>query len=500
MAASLVVAMAGRRRMASVKGWVAFAVVFATAAGSDFTASAAPVTTRVSVSSDGTQGRRGGHTYGVHSMTPNGRFVVFVSKSPGLVPGDGPDLDAFVRDRRNNTTTLVTARNFAWASIRDRRTDGGQDFFISSDGRYIAFASFDDDLVPGDTNEAYDIFVRDTRRRTTSRLVRSDGGQIDLGTFSPSLSKNGRYLVFVSRSAHLVAGDRNGRFDVFVRDRRTDTTRMISRGIGGRPANGESIESVISANGRYVAFSSRAKNIVRNDTNRNRDVFVYDRVARRTIWSTVSSTGGHEGSIDNWRALQPDISANGRYVAFKSDAPNLVPGDGNRRHDMFIRDLHADTTQRVSVASGGREVCVGRFAHRGAQCHGGLSLSSDGRFVAFSSAAPDLVPGDTNQVADVFVHDARTLVTTRASVSASAEQICRPFSDDCTFGWHPISARGRFVAFTSRAANVVAGDTNKSYDVFVRGPLNWLDPPPAAVLLAGPPPQAGSSITRTRPP
>jgi hypothetical protein len=339
-------------------------------------ASAVPTTTRVSVGSGGAEARGGSFTFSSgNAITPDGRFVVFVSRSRGLARGDGVGLDAFVRDRRRNTTALITIRDHRWATDPDPRTDGGQEFSMSSDGRYVAFRSWDDDLVPGDTNVAYDIFVRDTRRRTTSRLLRADGRQIDLGAFSPSLSGNGRYLAFVSRSAHLVAGDDNGKFDVFVRDRRAGATRLVSRGLGAHPADKDSYTAAISANGRYVAFSSRASNLVRHDTNHRRDVSVYDRVARKTVWSTVGATGGQAGAINHWWADGAAISASGRYVAFSSTAPNIVQGDSNRRRDIFVRDLRGETSQRVSVASGGREVCVGRLEYRRAVPSGSGDLA-----------------------------------------------------------------------------------------------------------------------------
>jgi Tol biopolymer transport system component len=454
--------------------WTAVAAVLAAAvAVLPPIASAVPITTRVSVGTDEAEARRGGYTYSSgSSITPDGRFVVFVSGSRALVRDDGGDLDAFVRDRRRDTTTLITVRDHRWATDPDPRTDGGQEFSMSSDGRYIAFRSWDDDLVRGDTNGAYDIFVRDIRRRTTTRLLRADGDEIDLGTFSPSISRNGRYLGFVSRSAHLVAGDTNGKFDVFVRDRRRGTTRLISRGFDGRPAKNDSYMTAISANGRYIAYTSPASNIARRDTNRRVDVFVYDRVAGKTVWSTVGSTGGQAGLIHHRGADGPSISANGRFVAFASNAANFVQGDSNGRRDIFVRDLRGGTTQRVSVASGGRQVCVGRLAYRGATCHLGGTISPDGRFLAFTSAAPDLVPGDTNQVDDVFVHDTRTLITTRASVTASGGEICLGRRDEVCSDAPSLSAGGRFVVFNSFAADVVAGDTNSARDVFVRGPFD----------------------------
>jgi Tol biopolymer transport system component len=256
-------------------------------------------------------------------------------------------------------------------------------------------------------------------------------------------------------------------FDVFVRDRRRGTTRLISRGFDGRLANRTSTTAEISGNGRYVAFSSSASNLVRNDTNRKHDVFLYDRKVHKIVWSTVNATRGREGFVYHWQAFGSSMSADGRYIAFGSNVPNLVAGDTNGRHDIFVRDRRAGTTTRVSVASGGGDACAGPVPGGDTPCHKGMLLSPDGRFVAFSSAAPDLVPGDTNRVNDIFVHDIRTLITTRVSVGSSGEEIC------CISGPSGISTGGRFLVFDSGAANVISGDTNRAQDVFVRGPFNY---------------------------
>jgi Tol biopolymer transport system component len=148
-----------------------------------------------------------------------------------------------------------------------------------------------------------------------------------------------------------------------------------------------------------------------------------------------------------------------------------VKGDTNNHGDIFIRDLQENTTQLVSVATGGRDACV-RPPEEESQCCSGPSLSPDGRFVAFASIAPDLVAADSNGISDVFVHDTQTRTTIRASLSASGSEIlCGPFAEECPPGGAAISAEGRFVAFQSDAGDIVPGDRNYDPDVFVRGPL-----------------------------
>jgi Tol biopolymer transport system component len=225
----------------------------------------------------------------------------------------------------------------------------------------------------------------------------------------------------------------------------------------------------MSANGRYIAFSSYASNLVRADANRRQDVFVYDRVRRKIIWTTARADIGPFGRYRP-RATTPEISANGRYVAFASSYRDLVKGDTNNLYDIFVHDLKGETDQRVSVASGGRQVCVPPPRSWERPCHGQFALSPDGRFVAFSSVASDLVLDDHNQVRDIFVHDARMQTTIRASVTASGGEICNRFSENCISGT-AISSRGRFVGFNSTDGTVVDDDTNGDLDVFVRGPL-----------------------------
>ena len=223
----------------------------------------------------------------------------------------------------------------------------------------------------------------------------------------------------------------------------------VSLSTGGVQGDFSSAMPTISADGRYVAFGSGAGNLVPGDTNGWDDVFVRDRQTGATERVSVSSTGTQANGI----SLVSVISADGRYVAFFSDADNLVTGDTNGTADVFVHDLQTGLTERVSVSSAG------------AQGNGesyGPAISADGRYVAFFSLSIDLVTGDTNDVADIFVHDRVSGVTERVTVDSSEAQ-ANDFSWDCA-----ISADGRHVAFQSSAGNLVAGDTNGSDDIFVR--------------------------------
>jgi Tol biopolymer transport system component len=226
--------------------------------------------------------------------------------------------------------------------------------------------------------------------QTTRVSVASDGAQGNGDSECPSISADGRYVAFASLASNLVPGDTNGRMDIFVHDRLTGQTTRVSVASDGTEGNGDSGFPSISADGRYVAFASLASNLVPGDTNGTWDVFVHDRLTGQTTRVSVAS-GGAQGNGDS---RFPSISADGRYVAFQSYASNLVPGDTNGVLDVFVHDRLTGQTTRVSVASDGTQGDSYSF---------GSSISADGRYVAFASYASNLVPGDTNGWADVFV-------------------------------------------------------------------------------------------------
>ena len=324
---------------------------------------------------------------------------------------------------------------------------------ISADGRYVAFDSAASNLVAGDTNGNYDVFVYDRSTHKTRRVsVSSKGRQGNDDSYDPSISADGRYVAFASSASNLVAGDANNAFDVFVYDRKTHRTRRVSVSSGGAGGNGASVYPSISADGRYVAFTSVASDLVANDTNDATDVFVYDRKTHRTRRVSVSS-GGQQG---NDTSSSPAISADGRYVAFASFASNLVAGDTNGVPDVFVYDRRTHRTRRVSVSSGGQQ---------GNDTSTSPAISADGRYADFESDASNLAGGDENGFRDIFVYDRSTHKTRRVSVSSGGQQ-----GDGDSFN-PSISADGRYVAFESLASDLVAGDMNGTRDVFVHGPL-----------------------------
>ena len=408
------------------------ALLAAMAAAAAGPAAAAAATTRlVSVGPGGVQGNA--DSGGGVAVSADGRFVAFGSYASNLAAGDSNGVsDVFVRDRQAGVTELVSVGQ---GGVRG---NGFSDYpAISADGRYVAFLSGASNLVPGDTNGVVDLFVRDRRaRRTVRASVATGGAQADAEARFPAISPGGRYVAFSSFAANLTPGDANGTVDVFLRDLATGRTERVAVGLGGAVANGFSDFPSISAEGRFVAFTSRAGNLVPGDTNGRNDVFVRDRVAGTT--TRVRGTAGAEGAV---------ISADGRFVAYTLDS------------DVFLRDRQAGTTVKVSVArDGGRANGDSYLA----------SLAPGGRHVGFVSRAANLVPGDTNGNIDTdggwdaFVRDVAAGRTVRVSVAADGAQVVAP-----TFGV-AVSAGGRVAAFTNPSDGLVPGDGNRAEDVFVR--------------------------------
>jgi Tol biopolymer transport system component len=363
-----------------------------------------------------------------------------------------------VGDTNNFTDAFVhdrTSRKTRRVSLRSNGVQGNgdsEDPVISANGRFVAFESTATNLVGGDTNGVQDIFVHDRRTKKTTRVSRrSNGVQGNGESRDPVISADGRYVAFESDATNLVGGDTNGVSDVFVHDRKTRKTTRVSRRSNGVQGDGPSEDASISADGRYVAFESDATNLVVGDTNFSQDIFVHDRKTRQTTRVSRRSNGvqADDGSND------PVISANGRFVAFESTATNLVVGDTNNRQDIFVHDRASGKTTRVSRRSNGVQ------ANDDTE---GASISANGRWVTFTAFGP-LINTDTNGVEDVYLHDRKTRKTRRLSVRSNGVQGNGDSSQPA------VSGDGRFVAFRSEATNLVSGDTNDERDIFLRGPL-----------------------------
>jgi Tol biopolymer transport system component len=404
-------------------------------------------TERASVDSAGVEG---GDDSFYAAISANGRYVGFVSRAANLVPGGATsaESDVFVHDRKTGATECI--------SLDPAGVDGNdQSSFpvLSANGRYVAFQSYASDLVAGSVDEGADedVFLRDRKTGAIERLsVDGDGLEGTGRSQEAAISANGRYVAFQSDVPTLVPADENGFADIFVRDRKAGTLERVSVGTGGAEAHGGASENpAISASGRFVAFQSDATDLVAGDGNEKTDIFVHDR-----------KTGVTERVSLALPPLEPDdvsrfasISANGRYVAFESSATNLVTGDENERADVFAYDRKKGETTRVSVATDGTEGDQGSFSP---------VISGNGRVVVFESDATVLVAEDGNASGDAFAHDRKTGETTRISVDGAGGEV------DGGGGLPAVSANGRFVAFESSSLELVPLDGNGAIDVFVR--------------------------------
>lgn len=316
---------------------------------------------------------------------------------------------------------------------------------LSADGRYVVFSSMVDSLVTGDNDGATDVFVRDRWNGTTERLLALVNGQaVSTRGFSPSISGDGRFVAFVSSEAGLVAGDTNGLDDVFVLDRETAAVERVSLSSSGGQGSLNGVDGTLaafqprvyaptlSADGRFVAYHTAQSGLVSGDTNGVHDVFVHDRATRTTRRASIATSGAQASSSASQTrqgSRNAALSADGRWVAFVSDATNLVGDDSNGIDDVFLRDLQTNQTVRVSP--------------QGHTLIGPVDLSADGSFVTYALSGSGVTPDDTFFGSDVFVYDRLTGATERVSV-------------DTQGGIDPvISADGRYVAYGANSQILV---------------------------------------------
>ncbi|MER3395467.1 MAG: hypothetical protein C4319_01570 [Acidimicrobiia bacterium] len=322
---------------------------------------------------------------------------------------------------------------------------------VSWNGRFVAFSSLSSNLVTGDTNSKRDIFVKDRQIGTTVRVsVDSSGTQANDHSRQPAISGNGRYVAFTSAASNLVPGDTNGVEDVFVKDMQTNITERVSVNSAGDEAIFASGSPKISYDGRYVVFASFANNLAPGDTNGTWDVFVRDRQAGVTKRVSVRP----DEVQANGASENPALSFDARYVAFESSATNLDPADTSSFKDIYLKDLLSDTITRVSVP---QNPAVSTDNHSYAP-----TVSADGSRVSFTSFASNLVAGDLPDTSDVFVRDMSAGVTTRVGLSWRGDPVESVAAKDS------MSYDGKRVTFHSSSAVVVPGDNNIFADVFVR--------------------------------
>jgi Tol biopolymer transport system component len=537
-------------------------------------------------------------------LSPDARFVLFSSGASDLVTNDNSwlSLDVFLRDRVSNTTTLISANRF--------QTGGGDGHSsgvcVSTNGRYVLFESVASDLVAGDTNELADVFVRDVQTETTTLVsVAAAGGVANNRSESAAMTPDGRYVAFISYATNLVTGDTNNNPDVFVRDLQTQTTALVSVGASNTTAGVG--QPAISADGRWVAFLSSARNLVPGVSNISRgEIYLRDVTTGTTLWpsmhaialvrsnmqftsppvpmhpvlsadgryvtfacgwtnnasappggttfgtvlmqfdattltTTVIDTNGYPpspfgdevygpeatpdgrfvayaarvvnglstnctlrcwdrqtgtsvgvsvdlvgGIMTNSASVAPVLSADGRYVTFVSDATNLVSNSISNAPHLYRRDLVANTTELVDADLGG----VGSTVNLNNLVP---AMSVDGRFVAYSAPDGNLLGGDDNGWEDVFVRDAVAATNELISVRAGT-LVAQTGNAAAAPGLLSLSADGNRVAYAALATNLIAGDNNREADVFVWdriGQSNQL----VSVGTDGFPAQGGASIS-----
>lgn len=390
------------------------------------------------------------------AVSQDGRFVVFESTAANLVNDDTNGVsDVFVRNLRNGTTERISTSS---AGEEGDKFSGRAS--ISANGRFVSFYSCATNLVEEDLNDHCDIFVRDRKEHTTALVsISTDGvqGDRDSGGFS-SIGANGRVIAFESTAGNLAPEDIAGNGGVFVRDMIDGTTDLVSKSSAGIAANTVARLPLVAGDGRFVFFESGATNLViPNDIKSQSDIFVRDRDLGTTEKVSVNLHGEESASVPG-ESRRASISADGRFVAFVSNADDLVASDTNGVDDIFVRDLVTNTTARAHAGKQGGEPYDPILS---------TSISGDGRFVTFSFASG--VANDQGVVEhDIFVRDLHTAILRRVNVTNLGRESRGVASEP------GMSSDGRFVAFLSDAPDLIEHDTNEVPDIFLRdfGPVS----------------------------
>ena len=475
------------------------------------------------------------------SFSSDGQIMAFVSSAPDIVPDDtnGFTNDVFVRNQATGAVSLVSVDSAGTAS----GNNSSDSPLVSADGRYVLFRSMATDLTSSSGVQGSQLYRRDLSAGTTVLVTvsTSGGGSTSGYVTNASMSADGRYVAFETAATDLTPNfaKHNTGDDIFVRDMVTGTTTLVSiNDTGTGSGNGSSINPMISADGRFIAFTSSASDLVPNDTNKASDIFVRDLQTNTTSLVSINRTGtgpgdagsGNTNTLLSFNSPSLAISSDGRYIAFPSTAGDLVAVDiqGTHPGGIYVRDMQAGVTKLVTVNMSGvagdwftpafdqfsmtpdghyiafldsandlvpnnskgigsiedvylRNMVAGTTTLITKNLAGTAGanasaiqpfISDDGRYVVFQSAANNLVAGDTNNAADVFVYDKATGTTSFASVNSSGNGPGNGPSTTDTFGVYlnayRLSANGQYVAFDSGATNLTSGDNNRSDDVFLR--------------------------------
>lgn len=444
----------------------------------------------------------------ISSVSPDGRFVVFTSAANDLTPGGNSlySLNVFLRDRTSQTTTLISGNSNGTGG------GNGDSMFgqVSANGRYVVFQSDASDLVPGDTNGASDIFLRDTYTGTTRLIsVAMDGGFANGASTDPVMTPDGACVAFISSASNLVPNDTNGIPDVFVRDLITQTTWLVSVGalLPSGSLNPIMATPVITPDGRYVAFFSLATNLVPGVPGTSAgEVYVRDRVAGTTTWASTNAAAIVSAALglSNAPAYHPRLSDDGRYVAFKAGSTSQTGAVVVLEYDSTAGTTTTINTNGVGwytdlnddygpvMTPDGRFIAV--VQHEGDLDSGYSSvhvwdsqnatdtlvsddgsgvptntvsympvISMNGQFVGFLSDATNLTTNAVSNGFHIFLRNLQSGTTQLADVDTNGVG-----STDDELTSLSLSADGQFVAFTSPDGGLVGEDINRAYDVFGR--------------------------------
>lgn len=387
---------------------------------------------------------------GLMNLSADGRYIVFHSQAMNLAGLDlnGPNDDIFLLDRQTGITKNLTS-----TPPTPQDHDYSYCPTITPDGRFVSFMSFDNGIVATDTNGSSDTFVYDTVTGIYEVTSRSTSGNSVGGQHTfPTISDDGRYVAFACYNAAMASPPALDTFyNIYLRDRQAGTTIRLTQGLNGTGMEFDAEVPVISGNGQYVVFSSKASNLVPNDTNGTYDVFRIAVSSGAIELVSVANGGGPSNGYaycGGFDAMTPD----GRFVVFESGASNLVAGDTNNKTDVFVRDMQLGVTTLLSRSATGVLSNGNSFWP---------VISDDGRFVAFESLAFNLIPGDLAN-RDVFVVDRLLGSVERVSENAANQTATSGSSYQAT-----INADGRVIAFISSATTLIATDTNFVPDVYL---------------------------------
>ncbi len=399
----------------------------------------------VTLASTSDAGVKGNSDSRTTSFSADGTIAAFSSSATNLDPADTDSFnDAYVKDLVTGELTL--------ASTSDTGVKGNSsssDVALSGDGRLVAFSSNSTNLDRADTDTFDDVYVKDLVTGDLTLVSTSDTGvKGNRYSYGVALSADGRFVAFSSDASNLDPADNDGFDDLYVKDLVTGDITLASTSDTGVKAIGFSLDAVLSGDGSLVAFSSDATNLDPADTDGSRDVYVKDLLTGGLTLVSTSDTGAKGNGWTSYSALSGD----GSLVAFSSDSDNLDPADTDTFYDVFVKDLVTGDLTLVSTSDTGV---------KGNSFSAGVALSANGRFLAFSSGSTNLDPADTDSVADVYVKDRATGDLTLVSTSDAGVD-GNGYSDDAA-----LSGDGITVAFSSASTNLDPADTDSFTDVYV---------------------------------